>query len=195
MQRRHTILCPANYKTSKWQGGTTTELFIFPINSDYNLRNFKFRLSTATVEQERSVFTSLPGVSRKLMILDGSITIDHEGHYSKEIGKFDIDAFQGDWKTASIGKCTDFNLMTRDNVTGILEAVIIGKGHNYIYEIKDKCDWLFIYLFKGKIMITVDSNTDTMNSGALFFSDQLTPENINIKSVENSELIISHITI
>jgi len=95
-----------------WSGGTTTELFIFPLTSDYHKRNFQFRLSTATVEKDKSDFTRLIGISRKLMVLDGKITLNHKDHYSRQINKFDVDEFEGDWKTSSIGKCTDFNLMT-----------------------------------------------------------------------------------
>jgi len=54
-----TILHSANFKTSNWSGGTTTQLFIYPPTAEYLQRNFIFRLSTASVKAygELSVLT------------------------------------------------------------------------------------------------------------------------------------------
>ena len=109
--------------TSQWSGGTTTQLAIYPQNAEYKERNFQFRISTATVEAEESTFTKLPGVSRKLMILDGEIRIEHSDHHSKTLKKFEQDEFSGDWDTISFGKATDFNLMTISNAFGDIEAI------------------------------------------------------------------------
>ncbi len=121
------IIKASEFNTVNWSGGTSTQLFIYPQNSDYKLRNFDFRLSTAKVEADESDFTSLPGISRKLMILEGEIEITHENHYSKKLAKFDIDTFEGDWATSSVGKCVDFNLMTRGTGKGKLSAISIKK--------------------------------------------------------------------
>jgi len=48
----------------KWSGGTTTQLAIFPKDAVYDERNFKWRLSTASVEVSESVFTKLPNIKR-----------------------------------------------------------------------------------------------------------------------------------
>ena len=106
------------YKTTDWSGGKTTEMYIYPKDCSYNERNFDFRISTAKVESETSQFTSLPNVHRKLMVLDGSIIINHEGQHSKKLAKFDLDTFEGNWKTSAIGTCTDFNLMSTNNNEG-----------------------------------------------------------------------------
>lgn len=47
-----------DYPVSNWSGGKTTQLFIYPENSEYAKRNFLFRISSATVDCERSEFTS-----------------------------------------------------------------------------------------------------------------------------------------
>ncbi len=119
-----------SFKSNKWAGGLTTQLFIYPPTSDYQQLIFSFRISTATVTTEKSDFTILPGVSRKLMVLDGEITLYHENHHTKQLHKFDIDIFEGAWKTSSHGKCTDFNLMTTGKTIGELEAVIIKKSQH-----------------------------------------------------------------
>ena len=45
--------------TSKWSGGSTTELFIWPKDASYAERRFNIRISTATVDVESSTFTRL----------------------------------------------------------------------------------------------------------------------------------------
>jgi len=90
-----------------WSGGTTTELFIYPPAANYAQRNFDFRLSTATVEMEKSEFTRLPGYARKLMVLAGETTLHHQHQHTKTLQKFAVDAFEGNWKTTAAGTCTD----------------------------------------------------------------------------------------
>ncbi len=187
------IITAENFKPTSWSGGTTTQLFIFPPTASYQERNFRFRLSTATVEVEKSDFTSLPGFSRKLMILAGEITINHEGHYSKQLNRFDVDAFEGDWKTSSVGKCTDFNLMTTGSATGEISACVVEKGTSLSVSVKENFDWFFIYLSSGKISIEIDNKTATLSKGDLLVFNKPTIRNLEIKGIENSELVISKV--
>ena len=64
---------------NRWSGGVTTQLAIWPEGADYGARRFDWRISTAIVEDEKSVFTALPGIHRLLMILDGEIEVTHNG--------------------------------------------------------------------------------------------------------------------
>jgi environmental stress-induced protein Ves len=52
------------------------------------------------------------------------MTLTHEGHYSRELGAFEQDSFQGDWTTRSRGRVTDFNVMTvgGDSSVEVLDA-------------------------------------------------------------------------
>ena len=45
-------LTAADYRSSRWSGGTTTELAIAPAGADYGARDFLWRVSSATVELE-----------------------------------------------------------------------------------------------------------------------------------------------
>jgi uncharacterized protein len=112
-------------KTSRWSGGTTTQIAIHPSGASLAERNFHFRISTATVEAESSTFTKLPGVKRVLMILEGCLELEHIGHYSKTLSVSETDSFPGDWETKSYGKVRDFNLMSAGNAEGTLEMVTI----------------------------------------------------------------------
>lgn len=120
------------HKTSEWSGGTTTELYIYPEDSLYSERKFKWRLSSAKVEVEKSTFTSLPGISRHIMVLEGELFLEHEGHHNAALKALEQDSFSGDWATTSFGKVTDFNLMLAQGYKGELEAIYFNSG-----ELKD----------------------------------------------------------
>lgn len=178
-----------------WAGGITTQLYIFPETADYQQKNFQFRLSTATVDAEKSDFTPLSGISRKLMVLAGSVTLIHENHYSRQLKKFDVDVFEGDWKTSSIGKCTDFNLMTRGNTTGELSSIIIKKDQYIKRNLKQTCDICFIYAYSGRVRINIKNEMIMINKGNLLILNKLTARNFEIKGIEDTELVFSEITL
>ncbi len=92
-----------SFCTTGWSGGETTELFINPQNSQFKDRDFIFRLSMATVEVEKTQFTSLPGCTRKLMVLRGEMILSHVNQHSKKLKPFDQDRFLGDWGTNAEG--------------------------------------------------------------------------------------------
>ncbi len=192
---KKTVLTSNHFNALSWSGGTTKELFIFPAEANYSQRNFQFRLSTATVETETSDFTSLPGISRKLMILSGNISLHHEGHYSKQLNKFDTDSFEGDWKTSSVGKCTDFNLMTSGNTTGEIYSMTIKNQGSNIHSIKKNADWLFIYIPTGKISTHIDHEISILHKGDLLVLKKPPLLNLEIKGMEDCELVIVEITV
>ena len=51
-----THLPPADYVTTQWSGGATTQLAIAPKGAVYADRDFLWRLSSATVELDESDF-------------------------------------------------------------------------------------------------------------------------------------------
>jgi environmental stress-induced protein Ves len=105
------IHSPNPSKTISWASGTSTELFIFPSDGNFQKRTFDFRISTATVQVEETNFSDFSGLTRILLILNGNLSLNHEGKYFKELKTFDQDRFDGSWKTKSKGKVIDFNLM------------------------------------------------------------------------------------
>jgi environmental stress-induced protein Ves len=58
-----------------WSGGKTIQLFLHPPGASYAARDFHVRISSATVEDETSVFTALPGFRRILMPLDDTMKL------------------------------------------------------------------------------------------------------------------------
>lgn len=172
---------------SKWAGGTTTELYIFPEGSQYKKGDFLFRISSATVEIEESTFTPLPGVERILMVLDGQIQLEHEHHHSKLLAPLDTDHFQGEWTSLSKGKCTDFNLMCKSDTKGQV------KGFNVLENTEQKIDMdgkmNFIFLYKGLIEI----NGARLSNGDLLIIESPSSDN-TLKALQQSKFVVVNIT-
>ncbi|MDP2386095.1 MAG: HutD family protein [Bacteroidota bacterium] len=101
----------AEQPVNKWSGGITRQLAIYPFNASLEERDFIFRISTATVETETSLFSKFPGFQRILMILEGELKIDHKGHHTKKLKPFETDAFDGSWETTAEGMVVDFNVI------------------------------------------------------------------------------------
>jgi len=183
-----TLLMSNQFQRNVWSGGTTVELFVFPPEASYARRDFRFRLSSATVESETSEFTALPGISRKLMLLSGNLTVHHEGHHSRILKKFEVDQFEGDWKTSSIGQCTDFNLMTSGNTRGNMSGMELQKGASHLVSPEPESDWQFVYVFSGNLDVLLPAGIVSLSAGDLLVNPQ--PEVIQINSTEKSELVL-----
>ncbi|WP_024769114.1 HutD/Ves family protein [Aquimarina macrocephali] len=188
-----TIITSDTFKTNTWSGGTTTQFFMYPKTANYPELNFDFRLSMATVSIEESVFTSLPGVSRTLLVLDGEITLQHENRYTKQLSKFDSDGFEGGWKTSSIGMCTDFNLMTTGNTVGTLGVFTPKKNENIQYPIKNKWDWVFIYNYSGEVTIDINNQEYTIHQSDVLVIQQPIATTMRINAIKDSTLVFSEI--
>lgn len=126
------------FTTINWSGGTSTELFIYPPESDFSTRDFGFRLSIATVTTEDSKFSYLPNIHRVLLLLDGAFTLSHTHYHTKTLVPFDQDTFEGGWETHCKGTGKDFNLMFKSPYKGRLEV-----SENDI--IKVDSDFILIY--------------------------------------------------
>lgn len=150
--------------TSNWSGGTTTQIAIYPKDAIYSERHFQWRLSTARVETEKSVFTSLPGIWRLIMVLEGTMKLEHVGHHSVELTPFEQDSFSGDWTTTSFGKVRDFNLMLADACAGELTAIRTNDNTPIALETKPADPARFakvssgFYCVEGCITLTIGNN-------------------------------------
>ena len=159
---RTDIITPAEFRTSQWTGGQTTELFIYPEGSDFQSRDFGFRISSATVELEETTFTPLPGFSRILMVLEGELKLVHEGRHEVMLEPLDAVAFDGSWVTRSYGKVRDFNLIMSPAYTGVLEAVEI-QSHDVYNQDLNWDDIYGFYVVKGSL----ECNSRHVSAGEL----------------------------
>lgn len=153
-------------KTINWSGGTSTELFIYPHDADFQERKFLFRISTATVAVEESTFTRFENVTRTLMVLKGKLELKHEGHHSLELNAFDQDTFQGHWNTSSKGKVTDFNLMCKEGSSGTMKHHHVQAGNDIQFDLKEDIE--LIYLAKGEF----EYHGQILNSGDIILAEE-----------------------
>ena len=157
------LLHQADYKTAEWSGGATTELSIAPENSIYADRDFEWRLSSATVEVEESVFTSLPDYNRIIMTLQGGIRLTHNQGEWIELPEFTPHAFDGGDKTVSIGKVIDFNLMMRKGVcTGDVVPMCVKAGDSgridkMLSEQVQNYKVIMVYCYEGILLISLEN--------------------------------------
>ena len=179
--------CPA-----AWSGGETTQLYIYPKDSSYAERNFGFRLSTASVIIESSTFTSLAGISRTLMVLEGKMALTHEGHHHSLLNKFETDQFEGEWITKSEGCCTDFNLMTKPpfsgNVTG---KMLAANNSTTVIPQKNNCS-LFLYLYKGSMNFALYDSAGEIDEGDLLVIQHPT-KTLAITALKKCEFVICEV--
>lgn len=133
--------------TTEWSGGTTTELYLYPADGSYKERDFLLRLSTALCKDETSVFTKLQDTKRILMVLEGEVTLSHDGKRSVRLCPGEQDTFSGEEETISHGICRDFNLMLKGTAGGSLEYVSLGTSETRTLSLK--ADGVGIYLLSG----------------------------------------------
>ncbi|ADL52424.1 HutD family protein [Clostridium cellulovorans] len=155
------LLRQENYKPTFWSGGMATELTTYPLNSDYASKNFLWRLGVAKIDIPESTFSSLPKISRKLMVIEGSLTLEHENKYKKLLSSFEQDDFMGDWTTKTYGKSSVFNLMTRENYDGELLHLNIGPGKQLKFQYKTSLNKSLVaicfYTVNGGFNSTIDN--------------------------------------
>ncbi|OOM79741.1 HutD family protein [Clostridium sp. BL-8] len=171
-----------SYKPTFWSGGMATELTTYPANSDYASRNFLWRLGVAKIDIPESTFSSLPDVSRKFMVTEGQITLEHENKYSKLLKPFDQDSFMGDWNTKTYGKASVFNLMTKENYNGELVHLSILPKKQLKFKHKTTLNKdlvaLCFYVINGNFKCTIDNKPYNVRT-----NDLLVINNINARSI------------
>lgn len=151
------ILSPNNYNVSNWSGGQTTELFIYPKESDYKKMNFDFRLSSATVENKHATFTPLEGVNRFIATIDGQLTLIHQNQTPIDLEPFECHEFSGDIPTNSIGIVKDFNLMCSEHVIGSMTSTkITSKIRTFNFD--NDIEFVIVYSPKGDVTCIQDKN-------------------------------------
>ncbi len=177
-----------SFQTIDWGGGKSTELFIFPETGSYQSRDFSFRLSTATVEIEESVFTPLAGVQRKLMVLDGEMHLSHEEQHEAQLGKFDVDEFNGGWTTKSKGCCTDFNLMLKNGAKGSLKGLTLKDQEKLDGEFFG--NHFFVWVFSGEVQIHFGEEEYSLKEKELLYISDALSGRVSMEGKATSDLVV-----
>ena len=186
---KYSIRTRKQCETRRWSGGTTTDLYIFPKSSSYEKRNFHFRLSVATVEMETASFTPLEGIQRTTLVIDGETELTHKDKYSTKLNRFESDQYEGEWETSSVGKSTNFNLMTRGKASGTLEGRFLELDEQMICSATQN---FVLYVHRGQVAFILNHQVNTLQEGDVFIAEEEIPVLI-LKALEES--VISCCTI
>ncbi len=187
------LLTKTDFNESTWSGGSTTQLYIYPEDASYADRNFQFRISTAKVEIAESTFTSLPGFSRKLMILEGEITVHHEDQYSKKLTPFEVDTFSGAWNTSAVGMCVDFNVMTAGTIQSELTSAELAEDEVLQLSGNEHWSMLFLYPLDEGLKVEMNQERIQVDKGNLFCVQELGNETIALSSENTGRIVFVRI--
>jgi environmental stress-induced protein Ves len=127
------IIRKEEYRKTSWRCGNTTEIFLSPEDGDYARRHFDYRVSSATLETEESVFTPLPGITRVIMPLENTMVLVHGQDEKVMLAPYQAYHFNGETVTKGIGMNRDFNLMMNHGCKGHVEVITI-KGMGSLEE-------------------------------------------------------------
>ena len=124
------------------------------------------------------------------MILEGAITITHEGQYSRHLKPFEVDEFSGDWKTTAIGTCTDFNVMTTGKQQSELYHIAKEASSSYTLKPKTACKNLFLYTTSGTIHLQLVDENYVLETGNLMVIENDYVSSIYINSANDFGLVV-----
>ena len=151
---------------SRWSGGTTTQIAIEPPNAVYAERDFLWRVSSAEVELPESDFTPLPDYDRILMILDGELSLTHDGGEEYTLRALEQTSFDGASSTFSRGQVTDFNLMMRKSrCTGRVSVRGPKTDCGYGEVLTGKYDKRVFYCVAGQMKANIGSEWFDLSRG------------------------------
>lgn len=185
-----------NFSISKWTGGVTKQLAIFPENGDYFERRFIWRLSTAVCENEEAVFSKLPDFDRVLMVLSGSVVLAHQDVRVAKLSEMEQDRFDGAYRTKSFGRITDYNLMIAKGNQGFLDAIALTEeSQSMTLEDVENYQLKTIALFcrDGFAAVTIGEETVMINPGQQLVVNAAAQESVRISVMGEGYLVRARI--
>lgn len=185
---------PKDFITTSWSGGATTQIAIYPRDSQYADRDFLWRISSATVELEESDFTPLPDYNRYLSVLSGEMQLIHNEIESFNLSKGQIYAFDGAVPTKSKGICTDFNLMVRKNQSiGSLSSVSLAKGGTH-HLLLHPNDTYLIYCQNGRAVFTMTNQKEVFGTNEALLIESF-DELATLQGLEITTLMVAKLNL
>ncbi|HHZ00904.1 MAG TPA: HutD family protein, partial [Tissierellia bacterium] len=91
------IIDKEDFIVTKWTGGETAQLFIYPEDAVFSEKKFLWRVSSATFTSTESRFSDFTGYQRYILPLKGKLSLYHEGLYNRELDKYEVEYFDGSW--------------------------------------------------------------------------------------------------
>ena len=183
-----------NYKQSKWSGGNTYELAIYPEKADYLDRDFLWRLSSADSDKEESSFTKLPDYDRILMVLDGSVVLAHGEERTASLGAWESDAFDGAIKTKCFGQLKkDYNLIYRKGTRGRMELIELTNEGQHVACASEGSRSIGLYSAEGYTVVSADGKTDMLKEGQQMVLELEPGENVALTVMGEGKCIFTEV--
>lgn len=192
MDNKLKLLTPDDYIISSWSGGTTTQLAISPADADYAERDFLWRVSSAVVGLESSSFTPLPDYERIISVLEGGMSLRHNGGEPIQLGQYQIHRFDGADETRSEGRCTDFNLMLRKGrCAGCMDSLRVAGG-KAAFDILPNVEAL-LYCCNGSTTAKLGGEGVQLEQGQACYAAQAGGNTLKLFSADAAELMLAQV--
>lgn len=149
-----------DFRVSRWSGGETRELFLFPSGTSYKDRNFALRLSSATIELPTSTFTHLQGVKRFITPITHPFLLEVNGNAPFLLSPFEVFEFSGNDEVRSYGMSVDFNLMLNERLaSGWMRSVKTGEEIKIVINAGEMF-WIFSYFPSTVVLNNAEHGMD-----------------------------------
>lgn len=155
------VISKEDFLTTKWSGGETTQLAIYPEDEMFSNKEFLWRVSSATFTSKESNFSDFSSYHRYILPIEGKLNLFHKGLYNRVLDKYEVEYFDGSWTTFSTNTldCRDYNF-------------IVKSGNDAKMQILKNRDE---YSFMDSTIVTMFS----MNDFIISFRNQEEKRNIN----------------
>ena len=183
-----------NYKLSKWSGGNTRELAIYPSGADYLDRDFLWRLSSADSDKEESSFTKLPDYERILMVLDGSVVLAHGEERTASLATWEQDTFDGAVKTKCFGQLKkDYNLIYRKGTSGRMELIELTEQAKHIESQFEGSRFFGVYCAEGYTVVSAAGQTDMVKEDQQMVYELDPGEDVSLSVMGQGKCILTEV--
>lgn len=171
--------------TSNWSGGTTSQIYIDPKDSNVSEKNFDFRISSATCDLEKSEFTPYGEFTRYITPITGDLKLNNNGE-NINLNPYEVYCFDGGNDVISKGKVRDYNLIVRKNKKGCMYSK---KIEDEEYFITAKARKVIIFNYDSEIEYKYENKSENFEK----FSAIELDKNEEIKFFGSGEILICEI--
>lgn len=178
-----------DFKTTDWEGGQTTELYIYPQGSSLENRDFDFRISSASFTGTESVFSDFTGYRRYITPLEGHLYLDHDKLYKRKLQPYEIESFRGFWKTRSQNSldCIDYNYIVKEDARALI--YILEPGSEFQLR-----PGLILTIFSlGDLDFFIDGQKRSLQGGDLFVVETEDEEVLRIDKAKDKIIATMYI--
>jgi environmental stress-induced protein Ves len=173
-----------DFSRNDWSGGTSTQLVIYPSESDLLKQNFEFRISTASIDVEESQFTQFFLHKRIICSLLNPITLIHSDIQPFCLTPLVPYSFDGGMTTKCIGKTIDFNVIFNDSWDASIKVYQIDSMIDMAY-IQSYSDLTYFFQVQGESFI----NAILLEESELLLFKEM-PDDFNLKIVNKDSLLV-----